>query len=251
MVENYEETLAVLRAALTSDSLTFHGDTYHFDDVPIMLRPLQQPTPPMWHPGQLRARGRGSHEHRCRRPGADGGGPGRRSIGPRAKPRDGAAATSVASTTSSSHRLTRRPSRSARRSWPVFTEHLTPLFRKWDIPPPNDPTLGGDVELALQLGAIVAGSPSTVAERIAAVRGGRGHRSLRREVHDGRPDARRGDAFDRPVRQPRDAPLTSGVRGDGERAHAFFGSSENGRVVRSPGSFGSPSARSPMMLRWI
>ena len=55
----------------------------------------------------------------------------------------------------------------ARRSWPVFTEHLTPLFRKWDIAPPNDPTLGGNVELALQVGAVIAGSPSTVAERMA------------------------------------------------------------------------------------
>ena len=62
----------------------------------------------------------------------------------------------------------------ARRTWPVFSEHLTPLFRKWDIPPPNDPTLGGDVELALQLGAVIAGSPTTVAERIEAFEEGAG-----------------------------------------------------------------------------
>src|SRR5213080_4596208 len=37
MRENFEETLAVLRAALTTDSLTFHGNKYHFDDLPIIL----------------------------------------------------------------------------------------------------------------------------------------------------------------------------------------------------------------------
>jgi alkanesulfonate monooxygenase SsuD/methylene tetrahydromethanopterin reductase-like flavin-dependent oxidoreductase (luciferase family) len=173
MVENYEETLAVLRAALTSDSLTFHGDTYHFDDVPIMLRPLQQPTPPMWHPGNFvhAAENRMNtvvvgpvpmvadqvvkYRAVCESAGWSGGDVG------------GISNVIVAPTDEEAVAL-------ARRSWPVFSEHLTPLFRKWDIPPPNDPTLGGDVELALRLGAIVAGSPSTVAERVAQFEEGAG-----------------------------------------------------------------------------
>ena len=60
---------------------------------------------------ELRARGRGSHEHCRRRPGADGRGPGREVPSRCARPPDGAAATSVASATSSSHRPTTRPSR--------------------------------------------------------------------------------------------------------------------------------------------
>ena len=173
MVENYEEALAVLRAALTGDSLTFHGDTYHFDDVPIMLRPLQQPTPPFWHPGNFMHAAEGRHEHRGRRPAADGGGAGGEVSGRMRSQRVGRWRRRR------HHSVIVAPSDEeavaiARRTWPVFSEHLTPLFRKWDIPPPNDPTLGGDVELALQVGAIVAGSPSTVAERIAAFEEGAG-----------------------------------------------------------------------------
>jgi alkanesulfonate monooxygenase SsuD/methylene tetrahydromethanopterin reductase-like flavin-dependent oxidoreductase (luciferase family) len=54
--------------------------------------------------------------------------------------------------------------RRVRPAWAVFTEHLTPLFRRWGLNPPNDPTLGGDVDRALELGVLVAGSPATVRE---------------------------------------------------------------------------------------
>jgi alkanesulfonate monooxygenase SsuD/methylene tetrahydromethanopterin reductase-like flavin-dependent oxidoreductase (luciferase family) len=167
MVESYEETLAVLRAALTSDSLTFHGDSYHFDDAPILLHPLQEPMPPFWHPGNFMhaAKDRmntvvvgpppmvaeqvAKYQAACEANGWSGGDVG------------GIASVIVAPTDDEAVAL-------ARRSWPAFTEHLTPLFRRWDISPPNDPTLGGDVELALQVGAVIAGSPTTVAERLAA-----------------------------------------------------------------------------------
>ena len=173
MVENYEEALAVLRAALTAESLTFHGDTYHFDDVPIMLRPLQTPTPPFWHPGNFMHAAKdgmstvvvgpppmvaeqvAKYRAACEANGWAGG--------------DVAGITSVIVAPSDDEAVA-----IARRTWPVFSEHLTPLFRKWDIPPPNDPTLGGDVELALQLGAVIAGSPTTVAERVAAFEEGAG-----------------------------------------------------------------------------
>ena len=49
--DNFDETLAVVRAAMTTDSLTFHGKKYHFDDLPIILRPYQQPHPPLWYAG--------------------------------------------------------------------------------------------------------------------------------------------------------------------------------------------------------
>jgi alkanesulfonate monooxygenase SsuD/methylene tetrahydromethanopterin reductase-like flavin-dependent oxidoreductase (luciferase family) len=173
MVESYEESLAVLRAALTNDVLTFHGETYHFDDVPIMLRPLQQPTPPMWHPGNFvhAAEDRMNtivvgppamvadqvvkYRAACEAAGWSGGDVG------------GINNIVVAPTDEEAVAL-------ARRAWPVFTEHLTPLFRKWNLPPPNDPTLGGNVDLALQVGACVAGSPSTVAERLAEFEEGAG-----------------------------------------------------------------------------
>ena len=47
--QRYEETLCALRAGLAHDQLTYKGQFYDFDDVPMRLRPLQQPTPPFWY----------------------------------------------------------------------------------------------------------------------------------------------------------------------------------------------------------
>ena len=173
IVENYEEGLAVLKAALTNDVLNFEGDTYRFTDVPIMMRPLQQPMPPLWHPGNfanaakdgmstivggpvpLVAEQVAKYRALCETHGHPAGDVG------------GINNIIVAPTDAEALAL-------ARRTWPVFTDHLTPLFRKWNLVPPNDPTLGGDVEKALSLGVLVAGSPSTVAERLAAFEEGAG-----------------------------------------------------------------------------
>jgi len=38
-----------LIAGLTHDRLTYHGPYYSYDDVPVIVRPLQQPYPAMWY----------------------------------------------------------------------------------------------------------------------------------------------------------------------------------------------------------
>ena len=45
----YLETLAIIQRGLSHDALTFHGEFYRFDDLPMRLRPQQQPYPPMWY----------------------------------------------------------------------------------------------------------------------------------------------------------------------------------------------------------
>ena len=45
----YEETLAVIELAFTEERLTFKGKHFDFDNVPIELRPRQQPHPPFWY----------------------------------------------------------------------------------------------------------------------------------------------------------------------------------------------------------
>ncbi len=165
MQENFDETLAVLQAALTSDSLTFHGKKYHFDDLPIVLHPYQQPHPPLWYAGNIEpaARGRMScvvggpvpliarqvaaYRDACAAAGWEGG-----TIG-------GVCSVYVAPTDDEARSRVRQ-------AWAVFTEHLVQLFRRWGIPPPNDPTLGGNVDRALELGVLVAGSPATVREHL-------------------------------------------------------------------------------------
>jgi alkanesulfonate monooxygenase SsuD/methylene tetrahydromethanopterin reductase-like flavin-dependent oxidoreductase (luciferase family) len=44
----YVEALQIVRQALTSRTLTFHGQFYDYTDVPIELEPFQKPHPPFW-----------------------------------------------------------------------------------------------------------------------------------------------------------------------------------------------------------
>jgi alkanesulfonate monooxygenase SsuD/methylene tetrahydromethanopterin reductase-like flavin-dependent oxidoreductase (luciferase family) len=48
--EIFDEALAVIIAGMTRDRLTFAGNHHRYDDVPMEVRPLQQPYPPLWYP---------------------------------------------------------------------------------------------------------------------------------------------------------------------------------------------------------
>ncbi len=52
----HAEAMTVLMLALQNDQIDFEGEIFKFRDVPIELRPLQQPHPPMWY-GASRAEG--------------------------------------------------------------------------------------------------------------------------------------------------------------------------------------------------
>jgi len=45
----YSEAMAVLMAALTQDAVDYHGKYFNFTNVPMELKPLQRPHPPMWY----------------------------------------------------------------------------------------------------------------------------------------------------------------------------------------------------------
>jgi alkanesulfonate monooxygenase SsuD/methylene tetrahydromethanopterin reductase-like flavin-dependent oxidoreductase (luciferase family) len=45
----FPEALRVIKQGLISDVLNFEGEFYHFKDVPMILRPLQKPHPPLWY----------------------------------------------------------------------------------------------------------------------------------------------------------------------------------------------------------
>jgi alkanesulfonate monooxygenase SsuD/methylene tetrahydromethanopterin reductase-like flavin-dependent oxidoreductase (luciferase family) len=45
----FPEALRCIRQGLTSPELTFAGEFYRFDRVPMVLKPLQQPHPPLWY----------------------------------------------------------------------------------------------------------------------------------------------------------------------------------------------------------
>lgn len=45
----YDETLEVLLKGLSHDTLDYRGEFYAFDEVPMALRPVQRPHPPLWY----------------------------------------------------------------------------------------------------------------------------------------------------------------------------------------------------------
>lgn len=45
----YGEAMEVLMAALTKDVVDYHGKYFNFTNVPIEMKPLQQPHPPLWY----------------------------------------------------------------------------------------------------------------------------------------------------------------------------------------------------------
>jgi alkanesulfonate monooxygenase SsuD/methylene tetrahydromethanopterin reductase-like flavin-dependent oxidoreductase (luciferase family) len=45
----YHEAFQVLLKGLTTDELTFEGKFYRFDKVPMVLKPVQRPHPPLWY----------------------------------------------------------------------------------------------------------------------------------------------------------------------------------------------------------
>jgi len=47
--EIYHEAYQLILKGLASDVLTFEGKHYQFRDVPMILRPMQRPHPPLWY----------------------------------------------------------------------------------------------------------------------------------------------------------------------------------------------------------
>jgi alkanesulfonate monooxygenase SsuD/methylene tetrahydromethanopterin reductase-like flavin-dependent oxidoreductase (luciferase family) len=45
----FPEALTLIKEGLTADELTFRGEFYNFDKVPMVLRPAQRPYPPLWY----------------------------------------------------------------------------------------------------------------------------------------------------------------------------------------------------------
>jgi alkanesulfonate monooxygenase SsuD/methylene tetrahydromethanopterin reductase-like flavin-dependent oxidoreductase (luciferase family) len=45
----FPEALRLIKQGLTSDELTFNGEFYRFNNVPMVLKPVQRPHPPLWY----------------------------------------------------------------------------------------------------------------------------------------------------------------------------------------------------------
>jgi alkanesulfonate monooxygenase SsuD/methylene tetrahydromethanopterin reductase-like flavin-dependent oxidoreductase (luciferase family) len=62
----YHEVLDILVQGLTHGSITYHGQFFDFDEVPIDVEPYQKPHPPLWYAGGTENAGRGGFNFLCR-----------------------------------------------------------------------------------------------------------------------------------------------------------------------------------------
>src|ERR1700730_18301564 len=47
--KQFRECFECIRRGLSEDRLTFHGEFYDFDNIPIVMKPVQQPYPSLWY----------------------------------------------------------------------------------------------------------------------------------------------------------------------------------------------------------
>jgi alkanesulfonate monooxygenase SsuD/methylene tetrahydromethanopterin reductase-like flavin-dependent oxidoreductase (luciferase family) len=172
-----EETLDVVLQAFGTDRLDFSGRYWSFEDVPIEMHPYQQPYPPLWYPGNVEIAARrgfntvvgGSiravaaqagryrelfEEHRDD--------VGRVNPGVEAPVIAGAIRAYVAPTDAEAVER-------GRRAWAAYTHNITLLWRRAGIAPsdmPADPSVGGDFDKAMAVGAAVVGSPERVRDHV-------------------------------------------------------------------------------------
>lgn len=159
-----DEMMRLLIAAFTADQeLSFAGDFYNYDRVPLELAPFQRPHPPLWRPGTLSvaaemgvstvAAGPTAIVHDALAQYAEQMRPG---IGGGHQPQVGVLRkVIVAPTDDEADAL-------GRTAWATYTHNLGMLFRRFGVAIPNDPTVGGDYDVAKQLNVVVAGSPERV-----------------------------------------------------------------------------------------
>ena len=170
-----EETLEVLIAGMTQDTLDFEGTFWSFEDVPIEVRPLQDPYPPLWYPGNIEIAGRRGfnsitggaarnvagaaarfaelNNESAGAPGRVNGGHGPPSLG----------ATIRVLVDNDEQRALER----ARVAWKHFDANLTRLWRRAGITElPMNPTADGDFDKAMAAGIAFAGTPAMLCEQL-------------------------------------------------------------------------------------
>jgi alkanesulfonate monooxygenase SsuD/methylene tetrahydromethanopterin reductase-like flavin-dependent oxidoreductase (luciferase family) len=166
--EIYREALEVILQGLTSEVLDHRGPRYTYRKVPMVLRPLQQPHPPLWYGlGHLEgAEWAATHKvHVITNNTVEGAAPlfahyrevWQRKHGEAPRPKLGMSRHVVVAPTQAAAEAV------ARSNYAVWYAHLTKLWRDFGALPIR---FAGDFEEARQRGVAIAGTPARVREEI-------------------------------------------------------------------------------------
>jgi len=168
----YHEAFQLLMKGLTADELTFEGKYYQFRNVPMILKPVQKPHPPLWYgigvpenaawPAAndvnvviigLRDTARAIVErYRAER----------ERLGKKEMPLVGVSKHVVVAETDAEAR------RLANRAYPVWLESFRWLFKRHGTEPRIIGALPPTFDELMEIGNGIAGSPKTVRDFIAA-----------------------------------------------------------------------------------
>jgi alkanesulfonate monooxygenase SsuD/methylene tetrahydromethanopterin reductase-like flavin-dependent oxidoreductase (luciferase family) len=170
--ERFAETLEVVLKGLTGQPLNHKGKYFNFDNVPMELVPVQRPHPPMWYGANslesadrlakqglncvvgMQAEGVGQFSARYRKAWADLG------RDPAKLPFIGLSRHVVVGDTD------REAQSAAQRAFALWYDALLHLWRAHGVGLPRQ-MIPSEFEAALEGGYIVAGSASTVRDRLA------------------------------------------------------------------------------------
>ena len=176
--ERSEESLQILLAGMTSDTLTFKGRFWNFHDVPIQIRPLQTPYPPLWYPGNIEIAGRRGFHTITAGPAKAvaeavalfaGLNDGRAGAGGRVNP-GGAPKIGVTLRVFLASDAAAALAR-ARIAWKHFDHNIALLWRRAGIHNlPMNPNADGDFDKAVAYGIAFAGTPAMLREQLEGYR---------------------------------------------------------------------------------
>jgi alkanesulfonate monooxygenase SsuD/methylene tetrahydromethanopterin reductase-like flavin-dependent oxidoreductase (luciferase family) len=172
--ERFDESFKILLEGLASDELTHQGAQHHYDGVPMTLRPVQKPHPPLWFGISHTGRAEWAAEHEVNvvallpasmvRPITDAYRTEWEARGraPEDIPFMGVSRLVVVAETDEEAMSV------ARRAYRPWFESLNLLWRKYDVPSPLDGVLPEDFVDWHNAGAGFAGTPAKAREYIEA-----------------------------------------------------------------------------------
>ncbi len=169
----FREAFEVIRRGLTEDRLTFHGEFYNFDAVPIPMKPYQKPCPELWYglgnPASIPWAAANAANTVTRRPPAqvrattDAYRAEWKKLG-RAEadlPMLGVNRHIIIAETEAEARDT------ASRAYPAWRYHMGKLWHEYNVPFPLEAALPPEWETLQQHGDAIAGTPDQVRDYIA------------------------------------------------------------------------------------
>jgi alkanesulfonate monooxygenase SsuD/methylene tetrahydromethanopterin reductase-like flavin-dependent oxidoreductase (luciferase family) len=169
----FHEAFEVIQQGLTGDSVTFHGEFYDFDDVPIVMKPAQLPYPELWYGLGNPASAAWCAQHGActitRRPPAQV-----RQVLELYRTewrRLGRSEADLPLLGVNRHIVVADTEAEAldvaRRSYPAWRHHMGLLWHRYDVPFPLEAALPEDWALLQQHGDAIAGTPAMVRDYIA------------------------------------------------------------------------------------